>query len=182
MKTCVFIIGTNCSGKSTLARGLMAKFGGIITTDNKLTRCVDKRCAFAGKYDKKTAYGGVDTLNATAPLAAIVREGLQVSDVIVCEGSYLDTFGMNLTNAIFEARAQLVVFLYLGSAELQRRLKERSGGVVKDTIIKKQVRCLRCAEKWKSVGVPVMLIDTGKNNPDQVTEQVYNKIIKLIQQ
>ena len=180
MKTCVFIIGTNCSGKSTLARGLMAKFGGIVSSGNTLTRCGDNRCSFAGKYTKDTMYGGVDRLNSTARLAPIVREALETSEAVVCEGSYLDTFGMNLTNAIFEAKAQLVVFLFASGEELQRRLKQRSGGVVKETIAKKQERCLRCARKWKSVGVPVMVVDTNALNAEQVTEQVYEKIIELI--
>ena len=125
MKTCVFITGTNCSGKSTIARCLQNHFGGVKMIDGDITLCEDSRAVFAGKYNAGRKHGGVDALNQTKTLADIVTRGLQQADVIFCEGSYFDTFGMNLLNAMFNAQSFLYVFLYCDGETLMRRHQER---------------------------------------------------------
>ena len=49
-KTCVFIIGTNASGKSTVARKLIESFGGIESYKDGISSTKDG-VAFAGRYD-----------------------------------------------------------------------------------------------------------------------------------
>lgn len=125
MKTCVFITGTNCSGKSTIARHLQQHFGGIREIASDTTWCNDSRACFAGIYHDGRKHGGVDALSKTSTLADIVTRGLQKADVIFCEGSYFDTFGMNLLNAMFNAQNFLYVFLYCDGETLMRRHQER---------------------------------------------------------
>ena len=128
MSTCVFIIGTNCVGKTTLATEIMSRFGGIKDAKGDTTYCRDKRVTFAGVYKEGSKYGGVDGLSQTKCLAGIVDRALQVSNVCFCEGSYINTFGVNLTNAIFTAKQQLVVLLYAPVEVIRARLQCRSGG------------------------------------------------------
>ena len=127
MKTCIFINGTNCVGKSTLAKELIARFGGIGSVSRTLTSCKNGLVCFAGRYDLTKRYGGVDGFNSTKVLADVVLEGLQAHEVIVCEGSYFHTIGLNLTNAMFEAEQHLVVYLYAPVDTLNARLLERGG-------------------------------------------------------
>jgi len=161
MKTCVFIIGTNGSGKSALAKELITRFGGIREVSKGFTGCNNGLVGFAGRYTLDSNYGGVDSLNSTKALEEIIKKAFETHEVIVCEGSYMDTFGMNLTNAMFIAQRHLVIFLYANNSVLHKRLKHRSGGGLTEKIISKQKRVARAAEKWKQVGVPVLYIDSG---------------------
>lgn len=180
MKTCVFIVGTNCSGKTTLAKNLIGKFGGIKTSDNRITRTMDNRCSLAGKYNLESKFGGVDSLCATAPLAGIVEEALRTSDVVICEGSFMNTFGNNLTNAIFKAQKQLVVFLYASAGALKDRMKKRSGTELKEIMMLRQKQVYRAVGKWKSIGVPLMVINTDVMTPEKIADKVYNVINNCI--
>ena len=123
-KTCILIAGANCSGKTSVARGLLDHFGGIGNVTPDSTFSADGRAVFAGRY-ANVKHGGVDYLNSTKPLQGIVRNGLLTADFAVCEGSYLDTFGMNLLNAIFEAKRQAYVALWCSRAKLYERNRAR---------------------------------------------------------
>jgi broad-specificity NMP kinase len=170
-KTCVFITGTNATGKTTLAKELQRRFGGLADVTPTISNCADNRICFAGKYDGRK-YGGVDSLNSTRVLAEIVERALQSHDVIICEGSYLHTFGNNLTNAIFKAERNIVILLYAPLQELNKRLIARSGAGVNVGIANKQKTCARSFAKWKSIGVEVRAFDTSKENPGQIAEAV----------
>lgn len=176
MKSCVFITGTNCVGKTTLAKEIMRRFGGIKDTSSDTTYCRDKRATFAGVYREGLKYGGVDRLNETKSLAGIVERALQVSDVCFCEGSYLDTFGINITNAMFKAQQHLYVFLYAPCEVIHRRLQERSGGMITERIVSKQHRTARAANKWREIGVPVLCFDTSKTNTEEIAETIIQKL------
>ena len=178
MKTCVFIIGTNSSGKTTLAKALIERFGGIRETTKELTFCNDNRVCFAGKYSNDSRYGGVDAFNCTHVLPGIVKTGLEKSEIVICEGSYLDTFGNNLTNAMFQAQRYLVIMLYAEGAVLHTRLIERSKKGCNPKILTKQRNVLRAANKWHGVGVPVQCFDTGKLSFDEELQTTYNLILK----
>ena len=179
MKTVVFITGTNAVGKSTLAKVLQARFGGIAAADKWLTVCKDSRVCFAGKYgDGK--FGGVDGFNQTKCLESVVRLGLSTHDLIICEGMYLHTFGLNLTNAIFVGERQLVVFLYAPVSEIDRRLKERAGkGLTNEAVWRKQINCATAARKWASIGVPVLFFDTSKTTPERIADLILKHIPEL---
>ena len=178
MKTCVFIIGTNASGKSTLARELIHRFGGVKKYDEGLTFCSDEKTAFAGKY-ANVVYGGVDYFNSTKKLADIVKKGFETQDVIICEGSYMNTFGNNLTNTMFVAQKHLVVFLYASSKELDKRLKQRSGKGLSDRVLPKQKTAAAAMKKWASVGVPFVCIDTENCGIEETAKIVFEKIQNL---
>lgn len=119
-KTCVFIIGTNASGKSTVARKLIESFGGIESYSNGISSTRDG-VAFAGRYDVK--YGGVDNLNGTTILRDIVKKALESTDCIICEGMRLKCWGPNLTHAMFNADRQIVIFLYAPLEEIQKKAR-----------------------------------------------------------
>ena len=169
-KTCVFITGTNCTGKSTLAKELIARFGGIDSVSRTLTSCKNGLVCFAGRYDLTKRYGGVDGFNSTKVLADVVLEGLQAHEVIVCEGSYFHTIGLNLTNAMFEAEQQLVVYLYAPAETLNARLLERSGKPLTPVMASKQKQCCVAARKWQQMGVPVLSFDTSQVTPPPISQ------------
>jgi len=179
-KLCVLITGTNAVGKSSLAKELIIRYGGIAKADKQLTSCNDPRVCFAGKYDLTKKYGGVDGFNQTKCLEEVVRAGLQRHDVVICEGMYLHTFGLNLLNAAFAADRQLVVFLYAPVAEINRRLLQRSQtGIANDAVWKKQQATAVAAKKWASIGVPVLSFDTSEVSTGEVADQVITKIEQL---
>ncbi len=179
-KVCVFITGTNAVGKSTLAKELIRQYGGISHSDKTLTLCGDGRVCFAGRYDLNRQYGGVDGFNQTKCLESVVRQGLRRSDVIICEGMYLHTFGMNLTNAAFVADRQLLIFLYTPVKEIHRRLLERSGkGLSNEAVWRKQLNCATAARKWASIGVPVLSFDTSQVPVSDISQNVMAKIDEL---
>ncbi len=171
MKTCVFITGTNAVGKTSLAFGIIEAFGGIAEANKALTRCADGRVCFAGRYVYGRKFGGVDGLNATSGLRDVVRLGLETSEIIFCEGMYLHTFGLNLTNALFAAEKQLVCFLYAPASVISQRLKERSGTKI-HTALRQQMACAASANKWASIGVPVLAINTGETKTADAVEIV----------
>lgn len=178
MKTCVYIIGTNGSGKSSVARELMRHFGGIAESTRELTTCNDRRVCFAGRYAMDSAFGGVDSLNNTRELRGIVADALKDHDVIFCEGSYLDSFGVNTTTAIFQAQRSLVVLLVCSPLELGRRLADRAkrkdgqNKAVKTTILNKQRRCINVAKKFQQAYCPVMSFCTDDITPEEISAKI----------
>ena len=171
MKKCVFITGTNGVGKSALAWGIINRYGGVDRITNDVSYCKEGAICFAGRYGE-TRYGGVDRItnekgaSCTSRLAEVVEEGLKHRDVIICEGSFMDTFGMNLINAMFKAESYLVVNLYADAKELYSRLTARSDGRngKRDfpKILNKQKRAMSAALKWHSIGVKVLQINTAE--------------------
>lgn len=178
MKTCIFIIGTNGVGKTTLAKELIKKFGGVSEISNDITFCNDGSCCFAGRYDSKSKYGGVDALHSTSVLKDLVEYGLSRCNTIICEGSLLGYFGLNLTNAMFAAEKYIVVFLYAPAKSLDERLIGRSGSRINKRIIDKQISFLRSAKKWASIGVSVLSFDTSVSVLDSIVSKIFEQINK----
>lgn len=190
MKTCVVITGTNAVGKSSLALELIKRYGGVDRITNQVTYCREGSVCFAGKYGANR-FGGVDKITnengrqCTSKLADVVEEGLRHADLILCEGSMLNTFGLNISNALFKAQHQLVVSLYADMNTIYERLISRSNG--KDgkgkrnwtQIANKQKQAIRAAQKWSSIGVNVMYINTTYNSIEQVAELVVQRLKKM---
>ena len=174
----MFITGTNCSGKTTLARALIQRSGGIAETGKALTVCKDRRICLAGPYDLQKQYGGVDSINNTRSLPGIAEEALKEHDVLICEGSMLDTFGPNLVSTIYQGDRRLVVILYTPLDVLSTRLFARSRGVLKPSIVAKQKRVLKNARKYCDYGCETVLYDTQYRTPDEIADDVYKYIIK----
>lgn len=173
MKKCVFITGTNGVGKSSIVWEIITRFGGVDRITNDVTYCKEGNVCFAGKYGV-TRFGGVDRIinekgsSCTSRLAEVVEEALKHKDIVICEGSFLDTFGMNLMNALFKAEQQYVISLYADNLTIYQRLTRRSNGKngkrsvqsVKK-VFDKQLRCMRAARKWQEIGVKVLQINTA---------------------
>ena len=180
MKTCVFITGTNAVGKSSLAKELIRRFGGIKSADKWLTICNDERVCFAGKYIDGKKFGGVDGFNQTKCLESVVRKALTQHDMIFCERMYLHTFGLNLTNAMFAADKHLLCFLYAPVATINDRLLERAQEGLKNAAVwQKQLNCATAAKKWASIGVPVLSFDTSKTSTAEAAESIIAKLDEI---
>lgn len=179
MKTVVFIIGTNAVGKTTLAKEIIRRCGGVAREEGRSTVCRDGRTVLAGKFSG-VKHGGVDGLNETRCLADMAREAFRRYEVFVCEGSYMNTFGINLTNALFTGERHLVVFLYAPIAVIDGRLKDRTaGGHIKETIILKQRLALASSRKWADIGVPVLSFNTADVPATAIADAVCAKIDSL---
>lgn len=191
MKIVVFITGTNAVGKSTLAWSLIDRFGGICEERACTTICKDKRYGLAGRYKDKRD-GGVDRItndkgsSCTSRLAEVVKEGLETADVIFCEGSYMDTFGLNLTNALFLGDKALVVSLYAPPAVILQRLGVRSNGKNGRRngenlrrVLLKQERCMKAAIKYQSIGVKVLQYDTSVTSVNTILDEILSTINSL---
>lgn len=187
MKAVVFITGTNAVGKSTLARSLIERFGGIYEERDCVTYCKDKRYGLAGLYKDKR-YGGVDRItndkgsSCTSRLAEVVSEGLKTADVMFCEGSFMNTFGLNLTNALFLGDAALVVSLYAPPAVIYQRLKNRSNGMNGTgkrnwpSIFRRQTQALVAAQKYEQIGCKVLQFDTSVFSTEQIRDEIINAL------
>ena len=187
MKTCVFITGTNAVGKSTIARAIIDRYGGVDRITNDVTYCKTGSISLAGKYDCR--FGGVDRItndkggSCTSRLAEVVEEALKYSDTVFCEGSFLDTFGMNLLNAMFKAQRHLVVSLYAPPLVIYERLCDRSNGMNGKNgrrnitqIFKKQRQAMMAARKWLNIGVPVLQFNTSEVELDYELEKIFEEI------
>lgn len=185
MKIVVFITGTNAVGKSSLAWSLIDRFGGIYEERACTTICKDKRYGLAGRYKDKR-YGGVDRItnekgsSCTSRLAEVVCEGLKTADVIFCEGSFMNTFGLNLTNALFLGDAAVVVSLYAPPEVIYQRLAHRSNGKNGKRnwrgIFAKQKQALIAAQKYEQIGCKVLQFDTSVYSVEQVRDEVLNTL------
>ena len=191
-KVCVFITGTNGVGKSSLARAAIKHFGGVKCEDGGVTYLRDGGVCLAGSY--KVKFGGVDWLrggkgSSTSVLASVVEEGLKTADIMICEGSFMNTFGLNLSNALFKAERHLVVNLYADPLVLHSRISARLGGdreaVAKRNwkqILSRQRDSMRAACKWRSIGVKVLQIDTSQASIEECFGQMLNAVNELCTQ
>lgn len=186
-KTVVFITGTNCVGKTTMAWALINLFGGVSGVVDDVTYCADKRYALAGSYYADKRYGGVDRItdgkgSCTSRLAEVVETALKKSDVVFCEGSFMRTFGLNLTNALFKGERQLVVSLYAPQKILYERLLARSNGRngsgVRnyDLIFKGQRQAMIAAQKYQSIGVKVLQYDTSRITKEEIIKNILSYV------
>ena len=184
LKVCVFITGTNGVGKSTLVRALAERYGGVRKVENKVSYLANEKICLAGVYKGKS-WGGVDRINGTSNLAGIVEEGLKHADIILCEGSMMDTFGLNLTNALFKAQKQLVVSLYADMLTIYNRLTARSNGKYNNGkrnwkgIKKKQDNAMNSARKFQQIGIPVLQINTAKHNVTEIVDMFISELNKI---
>ncbi len=177
-KTCIFIIGTNGTGKTTLAKRIIESVGGgILSTTKEYTLLNNPKMAFVGSYDAAKKYGGVDGLNKTRVLRGIVEKLHASRPVVFCEGFFLNTFGDNLQNAMWVADNRYVVFLYASPAVINNRLYERSGRAVNESILTNQKAAFASALRWKKVGVKVVPINTGECTIEQELQIVKEKIL-----
>ena len=190
MKTCVFITGTNAVGKSALALEIIHRYGGVDRITNDVTYCTDGGICLAGSYGIHR-YGGVDRItndkgsSCTSRLAEVVEDGLRNADTIICEGSFMNTFGLNLTNALFKADRQLLMNLYAPPLTIYNRIIERSNGRRGDgtrnwrRIFEKQRQTMISAKKFASIGVPVLQVDTSKHTTTQLADMLFNKLMEI---
>lgn len=115
-------------------------------------------------------------MSETRGLEEMARKAFREHDVFICEGSYMNSFGMNLTNAMFTAQRFLVVFLYAPLEELKNRLENRGKGGLTPGVVAKQRQALRAAQKWAEIGVRVASYNTARTAIPDIAEEVLNWI------
>ncbi len=173
------ITGTNASGKTSLAKQLIRHFGGVREVRKDRTICADRRAVFLGRYAEESEYGGVDGLNETRCLAGIAQDAIaNGAEYVFCEGSYLNTFGLNLQRLLFTTRRQLVICLYAPLAEIDRRLRWRSNQRIKETVVKKQELSLSSARKWHDIGVPTQAFNSMETSTEDITDFIIQWITR----
>lgn len=179
MKTCVFIMGTNCTGKTSVARELLRLFGGISGEEETgvglITTTGCGRVAFAGRYDG-VKFGGVDYYGRTKDLCVVASVALARYDALVCEGMYVSSFGKNLTSTIYQADARLVVCLYADNETITRRLAKRSGTKMTEAVMRKQRICANAAKKYGENGCAVRFFDTAATRTEEIAKFIYEWI------
>lgn len=185
MKTCVFITGTNAVGKTSVALNIIERCGGVERIYDQVTYCSDGKTALAGPYTSK--FGGVDKVknekgsSCTSELPKVVETALLNAEIVFCEGSFMNTFGLNLTNAMFKAKEYLVVNLYAPALTLYERLRNRSNGMngkVRDMkkILSRQRAAALAAKKWESIGVKTIQVDTSTHTTEEIVDIIYKYI------
>lgn len=175
MKKIIAIIGTNAVGKTTLARNIISYAGGVQEIVNGVTYCADGKTAVVGNYIEGKKFAGVDEFGETKflseKLKTIERE------YIVFEGVKCGTFGLSIQNALFSGTDSLIVFLYASAKTINERLLKRSAkGINSIGVLAQQKTNLNAAIKYKEIGVNVVSINTDELLPEQIFEQVRNKI------
>ena len=173
MKWCIFFVGTNCVGKTTLAKEIIRQHGGMYT-EGKITYTTDGVIGLCGKYGGK--YGGVDLLKQVKILPSLVEQALKRVDIVICEGVKLHSFGLSLQRAIFTAQKQLIVFLYAPAKVIDERLQQRTGSRANAAILKDQRSCLNAIRKWSSIGVKTISFDTSKKSIEQIIGKIWDVI------
>ena len=190
-KLCVLINGTNGVGKSSLVNEILTTYGGgVAKIENNLTYCRERKVCAVGEYKGQT-FGGADRIKnkdgvyCTSELHKVVKRGLETCNVVIFEGAYFDSFGINMTNALFQASNRLVVSLLADANTLVGRLRKRSGNkggrrgdghVDFAGIMKKQNRVISVALKWRKIGVRVLPINTTSLSVQDVCNQVIEAI------
>jgi shikimate kinase len=180
-KTCVFIIGTNCVGKTTLAKTLIKLHGGVAEVRDDVTYLRDGRFSIVGRYRDESKYGGLDGINRTDTLKDICKTALLTSDCVFCEGRYLGTFGLNPMQALFVAERQFIVYLYCNVKELLNRNLQRTGyqantgGVIRNMVDKQRIM-LNSACKYASIGVTVLSFDTSLHTSEAIAERIIKEL------
>ena len=94
----------------------------------------------------------------------------------------MDTFGLNLTNALFLGDKALVVSLYAPPAVIYERLNKRSNGMNGTgkrnwpTIFRKQKQALIAAQKYEQIGCKVLQFDTSVFSTEQIRDEIINTL------
>lgn len=174
MKACVFIMGTNGTGKTSVARALIAKFGGVSREEESghgVVSITAAGVAFAGRYEG-VKFGGVDYLGKTSGLSGLASYAFTRSNALVCEGMYMGSFGKNLTSTMYQAEARLAVLLYANHATIDTRLAKRSGTGITEAVMKKQQTCANAARKYASSGCSALSFDTDIYDCERIAETI----------
>lgn len=177
MKKTVLIIGTNAVGKTSLARELIKKAGGISEIVNRVTYCNDGKTALIGDYSKHKKIEGVDSFGETRFLSDLIKSVDR--EVVVFEGLKCGTFGLSIQQALFQGTEQLLVFLYASPNTINKRLIERSGSGIKSlAVLKQQKANLNAAIKYKEIGVNVVSFNTDNTSVNEIADEILSKIYK----
>lgn len=175
MKDClvVSIFGAHGAGKSTLARGLIKLSGGCDFYNN-CTVTKNKLFTFAGEYKENSKYGGLDSIKKIDLLVDLVNRSS--SPVFISEGVYGSSFGVKSLRFIFSAKRQIIIYLKIPEDlcidRILKRSKKRKRNYDCGLLIKQLERCI---EKYKSIYVPVYVVDATKSK-EEVLSEVYSII------
>lgn len=175
MKRLVLIYGTNGVGKTTLAKEIIKRCGGIEKFEADITYLRNGKVSLAGKYSVK--YGGLDWLNSTKILPTLAMEAFKRSDTLIIEGKMSGSFDGNIGVTSYAADSVLCIPLFCNLKTLDERIKQRGGGGVTEHIVKDQKKALNISKKWKEAGAVIMPFDTSTMNAETIADDVLKKIL-----
>lgn len=167
MQQVVLIMGTNGTGKSSAARGIL---GNDFFVDGELTFKKDYSICLIGNYKQK--FGGVDGLNRVIDLHELIKKGLERSNLVIAEGVKLHSFGLSIQKAASVCNETTIVLLVAGAKTIDERIKKRGGRGVTAQILKDQKNCLSALIKFKQIGVRTMIIKTDNLSTDFVAQKI----------
>jgi cytidylate kinase len=160
------MVGCPCSGKTTLARYIIEKNGGIKSEQDGFT-VTHNEVVLAGKYSS-VAYPGFDRMQVFA------KPNFECKTLIY-EGTSMARFNSEKIDFLIENNGT-VIFLYAPLAVINSRLIERSGERKRKHLISDIRAVNQYVKKIKEVGLRLLLFDTSKYD----TEQIYNEISYLL--
>lgn len=174
----IYITGTNCTGKTTVAKLLIEYYGGVKSTSREITVCNAEDVCFIGRYEPDKKICGVDCLGNTKELEQIFHDASKRYRLIYAEGAYLHTFGNNLTRAIFQCDQQYVFYLYSTNRDIIARQRIRTPGkkVNYVAMLAKQKAAMRSAVKWKDAGATVWAFNSSLMSPTEIVNQIIARV------
>lgn len=168
MKKAFLILGTNGTGKTTLAKGIIEACGGIKLFECDITYTKKNSVALIGKYEGK--FGGVDGLNRTSDLWQLIQRAQDKAEIIIAEGVKLHTFGINVLKAASVIKDTQILFLYAPALVIDMRIKKRGGKGVTEAILRDQKHTFNAVKKYASAGYKVAAFDTSKTSTEKIIE------------
>ena len=174
----VLVVGCFGVGKTTLAKNLLNIDGGW---ENHDSYAVSKGGLFtcAGTYFQDKALGGVDRLKNTRAIPQLIANAS--TPCFFVEGKRATCFGTSTLVPMFSVPNQLVIYLKAGASAIYKRLNMR--GTCKTTRLKieryiKDSEAL--AQKFSSIGVRVVQLDTERANTAEIANFVFGEVQRFI--
>ncbi|GHT33959.1 hypothetical protein FACS189434_09300 [Bacteroidia bacterium] len=158
----IYISGCSCTGKTTLARLIIERSGGITDFRDGFT-ATKSNIVLAGRY-QGIKYGGYDDMGK-------FKKPPFDHKTFIYEGTRIGRVNSEIGDFIIENNGVLV-FMYAPLKTIAERLKARSNTKVTPNIIKDFKAAYSAAKKFKEIGLRVITL----NASELTTEQCYNQI------
>jgi dephospho-CoA kinase len=157
----MYITGCSCAGKTTLARLIIERHGGIIDYRDGFST-TSTGVILAGKYDVR--YGGYDS-------AYKFKRPAFSAKTVIYEGTRIARINSEIGDFIMENNG-VYVYMLASLKTINERLKTRSNSKITKHVMKDYKSAYSIAMKYKDAGLRVIMLNTD----ELTTEQCYDKI------
>lgn len=180
VKLIVLIVGCFGAGKTTLAKKLLNLDGGWI---NHESYAVSKGGLFtcAGTYFQNKVHGGADRLKNTQGIPILIANAS--TPCFFIEGKRATCFGPSTLVPMFSVPNQLVIYLKANANVVYKRLYARGTCKTTPSAVERYVNsCEALAQKFSSIGVRVVQLDTERASPTEIANFTFGEIQRFITQ